>query len=134
MKKKLVIGFLTLAIVGTTMKTPVLVSHASETKKDTNITTNLNISSMQKFSYSTNSYKGSYYTGTIDESGVRFRSSPKISSTNIIRTFTKGEVIGVYQTDINCKYADGYWWSYIEDSNGTKGYVASIYFSTDGYE
>lgn len=43
------------------------------------------------------------YTDTIDADGVRFRTSPKISSSNIIRTFTKGEKIGVYQSDIQGK-------------------------------
>ncbi|HCL01201.1 MAG TPA: hypothetical protein DHW61_02110 [Lachnoclostridium phytofermentans] len=81
-----------------------------------------------------NSNKGSYYTGTIEGTGVRFRSSPKVDSSNIIRTFTKGEKIGVYNSDINCAYADGYWWSYVEDKNGVYGYVASNYFSTDGIE
>lgn len=76
---------------------------------------------------------GSYYYGNITGTGVRFRSSPKISSTNIIKTFTDGEAIGVYQSDINCAYADGYWWSYVE-CKGQYGYVASIYFTTDGIE
>jgi len=55
--------------------------------------------------------KGAFYYGTIEGTGVRFRKSPGIKSSNIIRTFKKGERIYVYQTNINCKYADGYWWS-----------------------
>ena len=82
---------------------------------------------------SVNSTQENGYRGKIIGTGVRFRSSPYILSSNIIRTFSYGEQIWVYQSGINAGgYHDGYWWSYVQDSRGTWGYVASKYFATTG--
>ena len=73
-------------------------------------------------------------TGVIGD-GVRLRSTPYISSSNILRTLYYGDKLWVYQSGINVAYHDGYWWSYVKHvSSGTWGYIASMYFATNsGY-
>lgn len=72
-------------------------------------------------------------SGTVIGTGVRFRSSPKISSDNIIRTFDYGEIVWFEPSGINCAYADGYNWSYVQaQKDGKWGYIASKYFANNG--
>lgn len=75
------------------------------------------------------------YYCTVIGNGVYFRSSPYISSNNIIRTLYAGHRLWVYQSGINVAYNNGYYWSYLQDlSTGDWGYMASKYFSTDSWQ
>lgn len=65
----------------------------------------------------------SYY---VNGTGVSLRSEPTTDSARIT-TLTKDEVVKVI--DFNVGSANGYNWAQIEQSNGTKGYVANKYIT-----